>query len=88
MLCKNFPFFLPKPVENEGKRLQKVKELLLLVKVDFITATSLEQASKSNPNSFHDIFSNVYLLVRHVPFIAKSTKFLCTKCPRQASLVQ
>ena len=32
----------------------------------------------------------VYLLVRHVPFIAKGAGFLlqCTKCSRQASLVQ
>ena len=31
---------------------------------------------------------NVYLLVRHVPFIAKGAKFLlqCTKCSRQAPL--
>ena len=37
-----------------------------------------------------DAFKNVYLLVRHVPFIAKSAGFLlpCTKCSRQASLVK
>ena len=35
------------------------------------------------------MLKNVYLLVRHVPFIAKGAGFLlqCTKCSRQATFV-
>ena len=43
-----------------------------------------------NGDKYCGVSKNVYLLVRHLPFIAKGAGFLlqCTKCSRQASLVQ